>query len=288
MNNPAENITPDELDKVLAALKGFVNFRYTNTEYPAAGQGFEWDGVPHVILPSNCTLANMEKSQAAPRRIRSQPVLHDLPSFLAYVNRYKDNETTIFAAKHAEGLGVTAIFDYPAPDKPRWGDHRVSLRTQHSDEWNRWVASDGEPKTQTQFAEFVENEQKLFVKPTGADMLTYATEIDIRRTVNWQGSTRLATGDIAVSFVSETKANGGKGEVELPTVFSVALQPFLNGERYEVQARLRVGIDDGKLELHYELQRVEEVLQHAMDEVMSAIVSSTSITPLIGATPGQV
>lgn len=281
---PDETYQPNPANVIADALRGL---RITNTDYPAAGTGFEWDGVPHIIMPNNCSLENLEKSMPHPRRIRAFPALVDLNSFTAYVEKFKTPETTIFGQRHNDGLNVTAIFDYPAPGAPAWGSHRARLDTAYSEEWKRWQGHEDEEMSQTEFAEFVENEKKLFVKPTGADMLTLATEIDLRRTVTWKGTTRLANGDVACEFISETKT-GGKGDIELPPMFSVALQPFLNGERYEVQARLRPDITEGKLTLHYELQKTAEIIDHAIEEMMEAIVEKTGITPLIGTAPQSV
>lgn len=281
------DITPEQVASVLTAIKGLCNIRLTNTQYPAAGQSFEFDKTPHILVPDNCRLTNMESAMPQPRRICALPQLHDLPSFTSYVNRFKTPETTIFGARNGTGLAVTAIFDYPAPGVPAWGSHRVTLHTVFSEEWKRWQEHDDEEMSQTEFVEFIENETKVFVKPSAADMLTVAKDINLRRTVTWKGLANTETGDIAASFISETKT-GGASDVELPSVFTVALQPFLNGDRYQVTARLRPDITDGTLTIHYELQKVEEIIEHAIEEVMESIVGKTGITPFIGLTPDRV
>jgi len=256
------------------------------TAYPAAGKQYDFNGVPHILVPDNCELKPLERSLGAPTRIRAQVVVHDLDSFLKYAMRFVSPGTQIFAKATVDQLMATAIFDYAEKDKPAWGEHRLTFVTKFTPEWQRWRSNDKTVMGQQEFAEFVEDNNALFVDPCGADMLTIAREIELRTQVEWKGMVRLDNGDTALNYTSTTKA--GNGAVELPPFFVVSLQPFLNGPRYQMRARLRPRLDNATLGLKYEMLKVEEFVRGAMDEILERIEKESDIVPLRGETPDKV
>jgi uncharacterized protein YfdQ (DUF2303 family) len=257
------------------------------TNYPAAGKEFDIDGMPHVLIPDNCRLQSMESTLKAPARIRAKVQLRELDSFLQYLQQFKAEGSQIFALADTNGLIATCIFDYPNdPEDPLWGDHRCTLTSVFTPEWKRWRDLNTVEFTQAKFAEFVEDNLKLFLAPVGGDMLTIARDIEMKSNVEWKGSVRLENGDTAINFVSTSKA--GAGNIELPPQFKVALQPFLGGPRYEVVARLRVRLEEGRLYLRYELLQVDAIIEAAVKETVARIKTETDIAPLAGIAPEKV
>jgi uncharacterized protein YfdQ (DUF2303 family) len=257
------------------------------TEYPAAGKEYLIDGVPLVMVPNNCKLEDFELRLPAPTLTRAKVSVIELDSFCAYVNRFKTTGTTIFARKDESGLTADAILDYPADgEETAWGEHRIGLRTLYSAEWRRWDGKHAEDTGQQAFAEWIEAEARFFRDPSAADMLTLATNFEVRQNVEWKGAVRLDNGDTALNFASETKT-GGNGSIEVPKTFTISLPIFQGGESFEITARLKYRIADGKLLLRYELTQVDAILEAAQQRMIDNIREATGIAPLIGAAPSS-
>jgi uncharacterized protein YfdQ (DUF2303 family) len=282
--SPLEDLTEAGINIAKEAVH--IEYNSNNGPFPAAGKQIDIGGVPHIIKPENCELENMEKVLPAPTRIRTHIAVRFLESFLDYVGRFKLPSTSIFVDGDVKnGVRATAIFDYPDKDAPAWGSHRATYRTQPSPEWERWLQVNKKDLNQQEFAEFVEDNSRFFVRPYGSEMMTIAREIELKQNVEWKGSVRLDNGDTALNYVSTTKV-GGAGEIEVPKAFLVALRPYRGGLAYEIEARLRVRLNqDQKLVIRFELLRIEDLLQTAMEEIIEKIKDSTGIAPLIGDVP---
>ena len=254
---------------------------------PAVERLITIDDIPHVLRQNDTTLINLESAMDAPRRIRARPELRELESFLSYLADFAQPGSAIFARSDSAGLSATAIIDYPVnQESPSWGDHRVSLRTELSTDFARLTRYNGNNFNQEAFAEFVEDNARLFADPSGADMLTIASEINMTQQVEWKGAVRLTNGDTAVSFVSTTKA--GSGNVELPPFIPFAAAVFADGEVLPIRARLRHKLDSGALFLRYEILQLPDLMETATEQILDRIAEATGLTPFIGDTPERV
>lgn len=118
----------------------------------------------------------LEEYRQRPDRREGTAVMQDLESFIALTNRFKDDNTALFADASGTSPSLLAVLDYhervnilPAPGDteglaefhpdalPRFGRHRVSYEFPLSDEWTAWTKSDGVKMTQTEFASFLED-----------------------------------------------------------------------------------------------------------------------------------
>lgn len=253
--------------------------------YPAAGQVINIDEIPHVVVPDNCELQNMEEAMDAPRRIRANVAFYELDSFLKYLADFAATDTQIFAKVNPAGMMAIAIIDYPEKDTPRWGSHRAGLTTVHSTEWTRWLGRNKQHMTQQQFIEFVEDNSASFVQPAGNEMLTIARDLEMTINVEWKGAVR-ENGDTSLSYVNTSKA--GAGSLAVPQSFVVLLPIFQGGASYQLTARLRPSLQEGKLMMRYELLQPEKLVEAATKDILTRITKEAKITPLIGDAPSKV
>jgi uncharacterized protein YfdQ (DUF2303 family) len=85
------------------------------------------------------------------------------------------------------------------------------------------------------------------------------------------------------SLVCTTESEAVQSTV-IPRAFLVAIPVFQGGDRYAVEARVRMQVVDGAPTFRYELHRRIEVEGHAFDEIRKAVAEKTGL-PLFAGTP---
>lgn len=229
----------------------------------------EVSGQPLIVVPDDFNVADLEKFLPAPRRVRATPVFRSGDSFIEYVRRFASEATVVFADEKQSRL--TAIIDYhQSGDSPAWCDHTASYECPYSKEWQAWVAHDGKNIEQGEFAEFLEERAQDVVTPTGAELLEIALQFKVIRKAAFGSAIRLNTGEFQFQFSEENQ----KGTVELPEVIHIGVAPFHNGEKYEVKARLRYRLREGRLTLSYHLMEPHRFVEHAFRELITKVDDS--------------
>lgn len=133
-----------------------------------------------LILPNGTGLAAhpikpfLDPFRERPERRMGTATLQDLASLIAHVNRFKDEDSAIFADRNMERPSITAVLDYHeacntyddtgglvgedhASAKPRFGQHRANYAFPLSDEWKAWIKAGTTMMDQQEFAEFLED-----------------------------------------------------------------------------------------------------------------------------------
>jgi len=117
-----------------------------------------------------------------PQRREGTAVMKDIDSFIAHVNRFKTDESALFADPSKTAPALLAVIDYhervnlprpavisddgevitPVADDcdfqalPQFGRHRTSYKFPLSPEWQAWSGQNGKAMSQTDFAAFIE------------------------------------------------------------------------------------------------------------------------------------
>ncbi|MFF8409020.1 DUF2303 family protein [Streptomyces omiyaensis] len=219
-----------------------------------------------------------------PERKAGTTTVRDTTSFASYFAKHADPDTEVYA--DAERLTVTAVLDAHTPAAARWSGHRLVLHLRKTDAWSQWMRQDGQLMQQEQFAEFLEDHLPELLKPSAADMLEIAQSIQGATKVDWQSSSRLATGQRQFQFVETVTAKAGqKGQLTIPETFTVGLVPFEGSAGYELTARFRYRLGrDGGLTLGYKLERPDDVLRTAFADVVDTIDGDIE-QPVMNGTP---
>lgn len=249
------------------------------------------DGSEHlleVVLPPDHEhrLLDLERFQPQPRRKQEHLELHDADSFGAYVVRHRSEErTTLYA--DLDRQQVIAVLNDSAKEEPGWGDHRAHLTLKHTDPWKRWTSLDGEPLTQEQFAEHIEQGLPEISDPPAAEMYELAQTFAATIGANFRQTGKLHSGQRALHYEENIEARAGEqGDITIPKEFHLRLPVFEGGQTYDLVARLRYRITrEAKLSLSYHLVRPEDVVREAFDENLHEIESTTLITAFRGTPP---
>lgn len=246
----------------------------------------------------------VDEYRERPRRRLGIANLNDLASLSAHVNRFKDIDSVIFADTDRSNPSITAVLDYHragAEGRPRFGTHRARYQFPISDEWEAWVEASGVPKTQTDFAEFIESHivdvvehdpaaggsAQEFAQQAGVTFATPAQVMELSRGLQVNVESKLATATNLQNGVKQiqfeevhTGANGAV--LKVPGAFLVGIPVFRAEARYRVCVRLRYRKQGPSLVWIMELWRHEEVFDSAIRDACDKVKAATDLPLLFG------
>lgn len=233
--------------------------------------------VPFILAQDGVKVESVEGFMANPVRKRVVVDIKDAASFIAYVKRFSDTNSLVFA--NIGDRTITAVLDYheAGDGKPRWGGHRAQLTCLLTEDWKRWTAANKKPQNQMEFAQFLEDNLPNIAAPAGAFVLEVVKNLEAKKAVKFESSVRLDNGQHQLTY-EETIVGQSKGHIDIPQTFTLGIQPFEGAGLYQLEARLRYRIDGGKLSMWFDLVRHEAVVEDAFRETRMKI--SAGIEPV--------
>lgn len=251
------------------------------SEISNAGDGAK----PFIVLPGEYQVHDLEHTLPRPLSVRACPVFLTLAGLIGYIVAFKLNETAIFA--NPETGAIKAILDYhglpDVTDRASWCQHTASYAPEHTIEWNRWKVQDNKWLAQRVFAEFIEENVDDVSTPSGATMLEIAQTLESKTATDFKSGVRLDSGSHRLTFNTEVTSRAGeKGDIDIPNTIVLAIAPFRGGDAYPLVARFRYRVNDGKLELRYQLVNPHKVIEAAVARMITVLTTGTGITPFIG------
>ncbi len=251
--------------------------------------------------------AEFDQYRDAPRRRKGRATLLDLASFIEHTNRFKDGDSLVFANNDRRSPTMTAVLNYHRAGSdadPRFGDHRGFFAFPLSDEWKAWSGVDGEAMKMRDFAAFLEDriidvlpvtqvgfndEQQRFVDALGgnrriadpAKLMELSTGLQVFENSEVSSAVKLASGEASMTFTSQHVDAGG-GQLNVPSMFVIAIPVFTNGPAYQVVVRLRYRKVGADLLFFTEMWRTDRVFDHAVDEAVEKVKADTGLPVLLG------
>ncbi len=120
--------------------------------------------VPILINRKNGSASSIrsliEEYREKPDRKKGTAIVNTLDSFVALTNRHKTGNSAIFADTDWRKPSLTTVVDYHERETGGLADngkHRVHYPFPLSEEWQAWIAQDGKPMDQGDFAEWIED-----------------------------------------------------------------------------------------------------------------------------------
>lgn len=257
--------------------------------------------------------AQLEALRENPRRRRGTITAHDVHSLVLICNRFKDEQSAVFASLVAGQPTMTAIFDYnesggPATGKPRFGDHRAHYKFPLSAEWQAWIGQDGKRMAQADFAAFIEDHISEITLAPPADqmsqetlalqqmlgsefaapnrMMELARGLAIREGVQVKGFTNLATGEATMEFTTEHTDERGK-PLKIPALFLITIPVFDSGGLYRIAVRLRYRVTNAGVNWFFQMVRADKALQLAFEEACKLVADETHLPVYRGQPEGR-
>lgn len=270
-----------------------------------------------LLAPSHLHLIDLQPQLEAlrenPRRRRGTVTAHDLPSLVLVCNRYKDDQSAVYASLVDGQPAMTAIFDYhetgaPGVGKPRFGDHRAHYKFPLSVEWRAWIGQDGKRMAQTDFAAYIEDHISEITPAPAADqmapetlalqqmlggdfaapnrMMELARGLAIREGVQVKGFTNLATGEATMEMATEHTDEKGK-PLKIPGLFLITIPVFEGGQLYRIAVRLRYRVTNQGVMWFFQMFRADKALKLAFEEACAIVAAETNL-PVYRGTPESI
>ncbi len=250
--------------------------------------------VPFTVVPQTMKVMNLEEHMPHPARVRKHMTFTDTNSFLSYFNEFsKQGNTKLFATRNISGVSFLCVFDYDRPGTvntdeaswqseevmplPQWNEHRCYLGMKYHPDYIDLKCLDGKMMSQQDFALFVEKNTHLFHDPDGATMLEMAQHLKGMTKAQFQSGRRLSNGQVSIEYIEETRAQGAKGELDVPEYITMFTPIFDGFDPEEIRAsfRWRIG-DDKKITLGFSLlTKVQE--RRAEEDVRKDLSTSTGL-----------
>jgi len=245
-----------------------------------------------VVLPPGWTQVQIdeEKNQPHPRRANGRFCFDEVDSFAGYVMRHGlSNSTTTWCKANfpAGEISFSAVLnDHDSDDDyPGHRDWTAHWEPKKSEEWKTWTAQDAKPMTQIEFAYFIERNLKDIATadgyPTGTQMLTMATNLEITQDSRFKSQAKLQSGGVRLTYVDDSDEATEKA-MEVFSKFAIGLQVFRGADGFRLEARLRYRLNQGKLVFWYELVRPDLTLEEASQKLVEQLRAKLSFPLFFG------
>lgn len=248
----------------------------------------ELAGVPLILIPEGYKAELHPELMQQPALIDQQIRTETAASFVEYFNEFAAENSIIFC--ETETARFVGIIDYhfatSHSDTPAWCKHRVIFECRETPEWEEWHFASGTTMNQTQFALFLEDNLEEIISPPGAQMLEIATTLKAKTKITFTSAKRLNDGQTQFQYVEDQEGSGGiNGEVKIPETFQLGMRIFEGGTAYELEARFRYRITDGKVVMWYDLVRPHKAYRAALADTLAQIKHRLKDTLIIHGSP---
>lgn len=240
----------------------------------------------HAVVPKDFKLENISKAveemQDTPRRFRGTVTLKDMASLLAYCSDQAAHDTGYLYAD-PDKRSITAVFNDHRGVEPGWRDHRAEFKAEYTPEFEKWMRNDKQPKTQGEFAEFIEDNFADITEPGAQVLLDIATTMQAKTDINFSSAKRLQNGQVQLQYTESINATAGaNGALEIPKEFTLGLRIFKNGGGYKLRARLKYRLNAGSVKFWYELDRPERAVEDAFAGYVDQVREGSEYQVLVG------
>lgn len=240
-----------------------------------------------VALPNTMRIENVQH-MCPPNRIERRVTLQEPDSFAGYVNRFKTSNTLIFCNVD-DGACFVAMLDYhsAAPElKPAYCKHWATFKADETPEWTTLCEKDKVEMNQVRFAEFLEENTKMFREPSGADLLEMVQNLHGHKNARFENNVRLDNGAHSCAYTEDVTVKGMAasrgGSFELPNKIKAGAAVYVGGEQFEITLRLKTRIENRQLVLFYEIAQFADLVRASTLAFVKQIGKATEIVPFLG------
>lgn len=219
-----------------------------------------------------------------PSFVSANVTLDNAASMIAYVNRFKNPDSVMFANIDASEIvctidyhGAPAAVGHPFAELTA---HLATLDLDYSEEWARWTGANEQMMKHVDFASFLEENAYDVSSPPGADLLELVKDLQASEGVQFTSSIRM--GDTAsVSFQKDNDTTT-KNNMKLPVSFDIAIPVYFGESPVSVTCLMRRKIVGSSLQLGFKMLRLEWTRQREFARITGAVEAATQITTVYG------
>jgi uncharacterized protein YfdQ (DUF2303 family) len=239
----------------------------------------------------SAAMRELEERRERPRSRTGRAQLADIDSLIAYVQRYRSEDTVGFADPGAPNIEV--IFDaHPAGEDHRvagWSRFAAFYGCAKSPDWVAWEQATSTHLSQEQLGDFLDGRRDDVVKPEGvsdapgaADVIDLSRKLSIVTKGTFKRDVNPETGEY--SLVAQQEHDHAV-TTKIPPRFFVAIPVFLGGKRWVMEVRLRLSIVDQKPRFRLERYRPDDVYLQAFSALHERIREEAQIPVFLGKRP---
>lgn len=215
-----------------------------------------------------------QKEIYPPRQVAANVKLQTSGSLKAYLNRFKNVDSMLFADITTNSLH--GVIDYHGAGHDTHGFtgiltakhaiHSAVLILPKSKEWEVWVGNNEKLMSHEGFASFLEENALDVETPNGGDLLELCRDLQVKSGTEFKSSIRM--GD-TVKF--EYKKDNEINELQLPSEFIISIPVYFGEPPISLRCLTRRKIDDGNLFLGYKIVRLENARQQEFQRIVSDV-----------------
>lgn len=260
-----------------------------------------------LIAPPDMHIRSLERFCATPRRPDIHISLDSARDLHAYIldqtvlTLVDKPEPTPDAPRHHPVLFasrdrqlIKAYLDYHHANGPRWLNHTAEVQYRPSHQYKRWAENNNKQLTQEQFALFIDEMLADFVKPSGSEMLSFATCLSTHSEQTFKASTKLSTGETELVFT-----DARKGDISTTVIdeFEIGIPIWQNGVKVVITAKLFHRVSDVRdssgnltgaktLKFWYHLRHLERIIDTLFAEEIAFLTTAfNGIAPIYAGSP---
>lgn len=211
-----------------------------------------------------------------PDRTVRRIVIHEPPSFVEYLKRWK-HAGAIYADLREET--ALAVLDDPSPGAPSWATHRAALKCRLSEEAEAWYANNERKMNQVELAEFIEAHLEDFEAPSHAELMERVLVMQNTMGVKFSSKVSLVNGERQFTYVEDIK-DGEGGAVKLPQEFRIAIPLFEGDELRRLDVLLRHRVNAGACVLWYSIRQSQTARRSAFRALVSKVAEDSGCTAI--------
>lgn len=244
----------------------------------------EYFGVPVILHPENMRVTKLDElenqSRERPRFLEQTSQFDQLDDFIAYVNRYKTPETTIFYnrdGKFAASIDWHEKSEDGQTINPSYKRHTACYRANQSDEAKEWLAKNNHKFDQKDFSAFIEDRINDFEEPSGERFLEIASTLKATIGANFDQKYQTHNGEYSLSYREEINGSAGAdGRLAIPKEFTILVKAFHGGDTYRLSAWLRYRPGRDGVTMWYTIKNPNLMLDLAVEQNVAKIKSEIS------------
>ena len=305
---------------------GMISEARSLVEEYIVGRPVEWLSIDGLSIPytraANGSIRILQRHElgdwrTGPERLQGTATLTRLESLIEHVNRFKDDDSVIYASEDRSNPKLTAVLNYherrntPFSEvgeeistevpRPRWGDHRAVFNFPISDEWKAWTGANTKWFSMPDFAKFIEDriidvsddhanlpaDLADLVKRTNGKIASSARLMELSVNLEvFEGSKagqkiNLQSGEAAFEMTSEHVDKAGK-KLSIPGMFVIRIPVFKHDVAYRLGARLRYRKTGDGLVFSYELFRHDAAFDDAVKNAAETVAERTELPLFFG------
>lgn len=250
---------------------------------------FVLDDNTEVIFHSNKLIAH--KFQALnpvlPEFVSAALGVIEPESFKQYIIAFKSS-TAICHASLSQNK-IVAVLDYHGDARkddrddavPQRCSHTVTLECPFDLDYAKWRAIFGEPLSQNDFGNVLEDLVHTISEPAVADLQEAIDNLRIDKAVRFQSKVNRRNGNVTFSYddVDSPGQVDGGGTVSLPEEVRIVLAIFQGGPAIELVAKLRYRLEKGSVKFFLVVPGLDVIEREQFRRIAEDVRSVTS-TPV--------